>query len=167
MATVVLQTNEGNPLANSYANQAFANLALAFHPEYSTWSDLGSTVQGDWLIFASSFADRAWSWSGEPVLTDAGTLRFPRKNVYDLDERPLTGIPNDFRQGICEIAIAFALEPPFQDDDLDVIEEAKVDVLVVKFAKDKTSNPIPRNVIHRMSAYGSYRFGSRRLGKLA
>jgi hypothetical protein len=94
-------------------------------------------------------------------------LLLPQDNLYDLDDRKITGIPQDLKRAVAEIALAFVLNDPFADDDTQYITSAKVDVLDVKWTENKRSSVIPRSVVHRLGVYGAYRYGGRRLGRLA
>lgn len=165
MATVIVQTSVGDPTANSYVSVADADGYLSLHPEFATWDALTDPVKGDWLIFATAFLDRAFNWFGVPIL-EAGT-RFPRNELFDLDDRAMSPLPEDLARATAEVALSFAVADPFSDDETQYITEAKVDVLNVKWSKSKQSAVIPRSIVHRLSVFGSYRFGSRRIGKMA
>ena len=95
----------------AYASVAETDSYFSSRQDAVHWRTLTESVKSDALERATRILDETFDWSGEP--SEAGqTLRWPRKDVCDLDGMPLdpAAIPGRIRIAAMEQAL-FLTDP--------------------------------------------------------
>ena len=104
----------------SYAEISEADLFFSGRSDAGHWQNLTSGEKENALSLASRLLDDAFDWKGEPSKEDQ-PMRWPRKNVFDLDGLPVDPetVPVRIRNAVFEQAL-FLCEPgnPFRNTGL-------------------------------------------------
>lgn len=157
--SVTEQTNEGLISADVYCSVDRSDAWLSTSRIYAKWDALEISKKEKLLLLSTSYLDSYFVWYGTAVLAVPG-LRWPRKKIYDLDQRELAGIPTEIRYACAEIALYFMTNDPFADSASFGIENIELDVIKIKFDSAISAKvKLPQNVLNRLSPYG-YPIGS-------
>lgn len=165
--TLIVQTDEGIDSANSYADLTFADAHLALSGTFDGWDALDTDVKESYLIYASFHVDDMFTWRGYPILDYPG-LRFPRTEIYDTDNRTITGVPRLLKEAVAELAFYFSQNDPFADNEQAGIAEMEIDTLRIVFSENTRDQKIryPTMVMSKLSQLGDGTVGGRRVVNL-
>ena len=100
--------------ANSYLNLTDANTYFEFALGVAKWTDATDATKQSALVTATRMADRK-NWQGEPTVASQ-PLEWPRTGVVDENGESVstTTLPQDFQDGICELALELITDPDVQ-----------------------------------------------------
>lgn len=98
----VVEDGTGKTDANSYTTLEYAD---AYHKSFgrSEWAELDEEVKKSRLVIATRYIDGTYPWKGTRKYRDQ-RLAFPRVDIYDNDNFPVEGIPENLKMAVCEAA---------------------------------------------------------------
>lgn len=123
-----------------------------------SWLSLNLQSKEAALVQASQLLDSNFDWFGD-ILTETQNLRWPRKNVLNLDKISLDGIvPIEIKMATMDLAnyLVKAGGINLIPNNLDSL---KVGPITLDFEKVSTSNDqlIPKAIVRSLDFLGSYR----------
>lgn len=122
-----LVATPGDPLANSYATLAEAELYHQAHPHATTWATATAAQAARALVLATRLLDAQVKWQGV-IATQTQALAWPRLCAYDRHDRALSSsvIPQAVKDATCEYARQLLARDRTADRDSDVDGIARV-----------------------------------------
>ena len=99
---MIVETGEGLKNSDSYVDVDVADTYFASRGNIA-WSSLSQEAKESALINATDFVDNVFRWKGVKS-TSEQALRFPRKNLIDIDGYEVRGVPNVLKQAVCDAA---------------------------------------------------------------
>ena len=119
--------------ANSYLNLTDANTYFEFALGATDWSNATDATKQSALVTATRMADRK-DWQGDKTVTTQ-PLEWPRTGVVDKDGESVstTTLPQDFQDGICELALELITDPDVQTTTAASAKSMRADKTSVEF----------------------------------
>lgn len=98
----VVEDGTGKTDSNSYATLEYAD---SYHKSFgrTDWDELEDDVKRSRLVIATRYIDGTYPWKGTRKYRDQ-RLAFPRVEIYDNDNFPVEGIPENLIMAVCEAA---------------------------------------------------------------
>lgn len=144
----IVQNDSGNvENANSYVDLTFADSYFALTSN-STWSGLSSSAKQILLIKASSYADDRFRLNYMSIMLNKDqSTEFPRYPYANYQGYMVEGIPDLFKQAICEYALfansnSFYLDPSYSNEGTVI-------------SKSSTVGPISTSVTYESGGQGT------------
>lgn len=138
---MIVENGTGVPNANSYVDLDFA-LEYCVTKGYTNWLSLSENEQKTFLIRGTEFVDNFYQWKGRRF-GQFQSLYFPRVDLYDNDNFPVTGIPARLKKACVEAAFLNASSGSDSlfttKDENGKIKKQKVDTLEVEYFDSSTS----------------------------
>lgn len=152
-----LDSTPGGNLADSYVSVAEADVYF-FGAKKALWDALDTSAKEPLLKEATRLLDQFFDWSGtiDPVSTQS--LRWPRINAYDQDERliPSTDIPKAVKYGTIEFALYLNTNSGF-DPSVNNLQLVKIGPIRLDFKAGSNDNSFPKMVMDLVSSVGSFK----------
>lgn len=103
---LIVEDGTGLPNANSYVDLTYATAYFTQKGKLSDWTALAQEAQENHLMNGTEYVDKRFgsTLSGRP-LKDTQALEFPRKGMNDRYGRPITGVPKNIKDAVCEYAL--------------------------------------------------------------
>lgn len=154
--TLIVETGTGNPLANSYTTEEFADGYLLLDPKKLDWDILDGEGKENLLILASESLDLQFNWYGTKTFIDSG-LRFPRTGLVTRDgiAYPNDTVPVAIQKATAQLAYHINQNDPMPALTGAGISRLRVDVIDIRFDHSATAHPFPPIVLALASEFGS------------
>lgn len=110
---MVFKVEDGTGLvdATSYVEVAFADSYFA-RIGFTAWSEMDDNTKQLHLESGTEYADLRWGYTLEgSLLKLTQSLQFPRELMYDRYNRPVIGVPNDWKKAVCEYSMQASKGP--------------------------------------------------------
>lgn len=113
--TFKVEDGTGLPDATSYVDVAFADSYFE-RIGFTAWASMEIPAKENALMNGTEYADIRWGARiGGTLLKLTQALQFPRKGLYDRNWRPVTGVPLNWKKGVCEYAMQSTKGPLISD----------------------------------------------------
>lgn len=119
--------------ANSYLNLTDANTYFELALGVDKWTNATDATKQSALVTATRMTDRK-DWQGEKTVSTQ-PLEWPRTGVVDKngDLVSTTTLPQDFQDGICELALELITDPDVQTTTVAATKSMMADKTSVEF----------------------------------
>ena len=154
--SIVVEDGTGNPLANSYTSEEFADGYLLLDPKKLDWDIVDPESKENLLILASESLDLQFNWYGTKTHIDSG-LRFPRTGLVTRDgiAYPNDTVPVAIQKATAQLAYHINQNDPMPALLGAGISRLRVDVIDIRFEHGSTAHPFPPIVLALASEFGS------------
>ena len=142
----------------SYAETEEADLFFSSRQDASHWKNLTSEQKKSALEQATRLLDDTFDWYGTPSQAEQ-PLRWPRKNVSDLDGNPVDPavIPDRIRHAVMEQALFLTGTAAAAILSRSGIKSASAGEMSISLESGKSYQPISPEVIHSVRGLGVLR----------
>lgn len=121
--------------ADSYQSLALANTYWTDRGSPTTWTGASDATKEAALRFATKWIDQRYRWIGTISSTALNRLKWPRLDAVDVDGREWTGVPQQLKDAVCEVALAHISTSVNEVRDRGGrVKREKVDVIEVEYA---------------------------------
>lgn len=142
----------------SYVTVEESDLMAITIPKASAWVDLDEALKLSSLSYSSKMLDSFFDWKGN-IASEAQSLRWPRKDVYDRDGRLLssTDIPQVIKDSTFLLALSVSSNE-LNGTTPGNLDSLKIGPISLSFDTSVTKNeqPISTDIISMLSGFGSY-----------
>lgn len=141
--------------ANSYCDVAFADDYFGTRLGSDDWDNVDKEVA---LIQATRLLESLFDFPGFIAENSTQALRWPRRYVYDRDERLLSEavIPKQVKQAVCELALSVGRDGEYLAE-VDNTKAVRVGPIRVDSQPYGSDFPFPNTVLELMNGYGTYK----------
>ncbi len=172
--TLIVETGDFDPNANSYASVAEADARHAASTSADAWDLFDLPVKEQRLVTATRRLDTLFDWVGLPYRADQ-PLGFPRRNLRDQTGRPvyMRRVPINVKNATIDLALWLPEEVVSSTTTEGVIQEISLGPIGIKMATSDTATAaatasplVPPEIVMMLRHVGEYIGGGVGMGRL-
>lgn len=163
----VVEDGTGLPNADSFDSVENVTAYLSATGYATTWASLEAQMKENFVKSATRSISQDFIYPGE-LLLETQSLALPRKNLYDREGRPITGVPSTAKIATAELAFFMSENNFLEDAELATLESVKVGPISLEISDQaRVTKHAPDSVIRMMGYIGAvYRFGRKRMKRI-
>lgn len=126
--------------AQSYVSVADCDTYATEHSFSATWTGATTATKESSLRYATKWIDQRYRWLGIISSTALSRLKWPRLYAVDRDGREWTGVPQQLKDAVCEVALAHLSSGVNEVRSRGgAVKRQKVDVIEVEYMDGATA----------------------------
>lgn len=150
-----MNSTVGDAAADSYVSVVYADAFFAASVSNSAWPTDPAKKEAA-LIESTRILDTQFNWAGF-IATSTQSLRWPRTEVYDLDDRLYASniVPKTVMDAVCNYAY-FLLQNGGLNQTQSPVLGVKVGPIDLKFAENESVIGVPSYIVKSLAPLGDY-----------
>lgn len=146
----------GGASSDSYVSVSYADTFFTNSIDNSAWPTSTAAKEAI-LIEATRILDTQFDWHGSIATGSTQALRWPREDVYDIDDRLIASdvIPKRIQDAVCNLAYYLLQNGGLKMSDSN-LQQVKIGPIDLKFNEDVSVIGIPKYIIKSVQFLGTF-----------
>lgn len=152
---MTLNVIPGDSSANSYVSQSESDSYFAVGYKKELWIGITNSDKENLLIESTRLLDQFFNWTGRMDVNSTQSLRWPRLEAYDIDQRLIGNkvIPAPIKYAVCELAYFLYSGDGFGIGE-NTLDKLKVGPITLDFSKTVKTPAFPKIVTDTIGVLG-------------